>query len=150
MFPSYFPLLLLFASLSDAQVFLDSGANFQGKWVNGNETALPNVQACGSVTQTPGSSVTVEPQGQPLFSKEERRIDPRCIGLSRFVVYGRFPPDPSTITAELDGAAIPLTPITAANPTGCNNLLYDITLVPTLHKLTFTFTGTASNNNFFA
>jgi hypothetical protein len=83
----------------------------------------------------PGSNVIIEPQGQPLFSKEERPIDPRFIVANWSVAYGRFPPDPTTITTELDGAAIPLTPITTAYPKGCNNLLYNITLSLKLHNL---------------
>ncbi|KAJ7258605.1 hypothetical protein C8J57DRAFT_1515904 [Mycena rebaudengoi] len=106
---------------------------FQGNWVNGEETALPDVQECGSVTQTPGSSITSEFQG-----------------LAELVIFGRFPPDPTTITAALDGAPISLTPITTANPTGCNNLLYTFTVSTTSHKLTLTLAGSPSNNNFLA
>ncbi|KAJ7235223.1 hypothetical protein C8J57DRAFT_1479630 [Mycena rebaudengoi] len=131
MLPSYFPLFLLFASLSDAQVLFSP--NFQGDWSNGNETALPNVQACGSVTQTPGSSVTFEPQD-----------------VISFALHGHFPPDPNTISAELDGVTIALAPLTTANTADCNDVLYNFALSPTLHNLTFTFTGPASNNNFFA
>ncbi|KAJ6458164.1 hypothetical protein C8R45DRAFT_942757 [Mycena sanguinolenta] len=130
MLPSYFSLFLLFASLSDAQLLFSS--NFQGDWVNGNETALPDVETCGNVTQTPGSSVNYEPEGVDLF-----------------LVYGRLPPDP-TIAVELDGETIAPTPNTTANPAGCHNLLYKITLSRALHNLTFTFIGPVSNNNFFA
>ncbi|KAJ6527398.1 hypothetical protein B0H19DRAFT_1083949 [Mycena capillaripes] len=107
--------------------------NFQGDWSNGDETALTNVQACSSVTQTPGSSVTFEPQG-----------------VTSFALHGHFPPDPTTISAELDGVKIALAPLTTANTADCNEVLYNIALPPTLHNLTFTFTGPASNNNFFA
>ncbi|KAJ6479724.1 hypothetical protein C8R45DRAFT_355856 [Mycena sanguinolenta] len=142
MFLSYFLLFLLFASLLDAD-FVEFSPTFQGDWVNGNETALPNAQTCGSVTQTPGSSITVEPQGVVWF-----------------VLYGLFPSDPTTITAELDGQTLPLTPIATTDSTGCNNLLYNITLDATnalqnlsaraIPNLTFTFAGPASNDNFFA
>ncbi|KAJ7703753.1 hypothetical protein B0H16DRAFT_1902242 [Mycena metata] len=142
MFAPYFLALLLFASLLDAE-FVVFSPTFQGDWVNGNETSLPNAQACGSVTQTPGSSVSFEPQG-----------------VAWFVLYGLFPSDPTTITAELAGVALPLTPIDTANSTGCGNLLYNITLdaasalqnlsARAIPNLTFTFVGPASNNNFFA
>jgi hypothetical protein len=40
MLPSYFPFFLLFASLSDALMFVEFIPSFQSNWVNGNETAL--------------------------------------------------------------------------------------------------------------
>jgi hypothetical protein len=131
MLPSYFRLFLLFASLSDAQVL---NGIFQGHWVNGNETTVPDAQECISVTQTAGSSVTYEvgpDNPQPSGS-----------------LTGRLPAD-HIITAEVDGVAISLPPITTANPTGCNNLLYTFALPAGSQNLTFTFVGSAANNDFF-
>ncbi|KAJ6589682.1 hypothetical protein B0H19DRAFT_1367909 [Mycena capillaripes] len=113
-------LLTLFAFFPPLLYLSVAQVIYRGTWA----PAYPPSQ-CGDFTLQPGSSANWEFNGTYIQ------------------VFGVFPTNPATLTATLDGVAVPLTP----NATGCNVLLFNSTLLPfTLHTLNLTFSGDASSN----
>ncbi|KAJ7207773.1 hypothetical protein B0H12DRAFT_432966 [Mycena haematopus] len=111
---SYFAILLPLLSLSTAQIIFD------GNW----SSLAAFGEACGLLTQEPGSSIVWNFNGTYIQ------------------IRGPSPTDPTTVAVTLDGAPSSLT----LSGTGCTAFLYQTTSLPLgPHVLNLTFVGPASN-----